>query len=503
MKQYALLFACLFFLCVGSKAQEQPTRWTLRACLDYALEHNIQVKKSKVSHLSGIEDTKQAKAQLFPSLSASVTQGFVNYPSSDAATNNSYSGNYALNAKWTLFDGGQRVQAIKQQEIQNTVDELGIEQNEDDIQISLIQTYMQVLYAMESVRINQNTVEVSTAQRDRAVELLRAGSISKVDLAQLESQLSTDKYQLVVAQTNLDNYKLQLKQLLELDITEEIELVMPELTEKDILTPLPSKQTIYNTSLAVMPQIKSSELAVDIAELEKKKAKGAFLPSLSMNAGLGTGHLSGTDYAFGSQVWNSFNESVGLTISIPIFSNRQYKTAYNKAKYAITTSQLELLNTQKQLLQTVEGIYLDATSSQTQYTSATERLSYVKESYNLIEKRPRMMTPEERKKMYEEYMKKLKDSKKKGNDAGNYETSAPHMQNFIDCVRSRENPIAPVEVGCSTNTLCCLQNIARELGRPFKWNPATLSFGNDKEAASHRLYWYQYRNPYSLPYFCK
>ena len=127
MKQYALLFACLFFLCVGSKAQEQPTRWTLRACLDYALEHNIQVKKSKVSHLSGIEDTKQAKAQLFPSLSASVTQGFVNYPSSDAATNNSYSGNYALNAKWTLFDGGQRVQAIKQQEIQNTVDELGIE----------------------------------------------------------------------------------------------------------------------------------------------------------------------------------------------------------------------------------------------------------------------------------------------------------------------------------------------------------------------------------------
>ena len=389
MKQYALLFACLFFLCVGSKAQEQPTRWTLRACLDYALEHNIQVKKSKVSHLSGIEDTKQAKAQLFPSLSASVTQGFVNYPSSDAATNNSYSGNYALNAKWTLFDGGQRVQAIKQQEIQDTVDELGIEQNEDDIQISLIQTYMQVLYAMESVRINQNTVEVSTAQRDRAVELLRAGSISKVDLAQLESQLSTDKYQLVVAQTNLDNYKLQLKQLLELDITEEIELVMPELTEKDILTPLPSKQTIYNNlySLGLLEDVKARLAArgVDIAELEKKKAKGAFLPSLSMNAGLGTGHLSGTDYAFGSQVWNSFNESVGLTISIPIFSNRQYKTAYNKAKYAITTSQLELLNAQKQLLQTVEGIYLDATSSQTQYTSATERLSYVKESYNLID----------------------------------------------------------------------------------------------------------------------
>lgn len=385
MKRYLLLFACLLILGVRAQAQEQPTRWTLRACLDYALEHNIQVKKSKVSHLSGLEDTEQAKAQLFPSLSASVTQGFVNYPSRDALSNNSYSGNYSVNANWTLFDGGKRMQAIKQQKIQNTVDELGVEQNEDDIQVSLVQTYMQVLYAMESVRINRNTVEVSTAQRDRAVQLLDAGSISKVDLAQLESQLSTDKYQLVIAQTNLDNYKLQLKQLLELDINQDIELIMPALDDRDVLTPLPDKQLIYNTSLAVMPQVKSSRLSVDIAELEKKKAKAGFLPSLSMNAGIGTGHLSGTDYAFGSQIWNKFNESVGLTLSIPIFSNRQYKTAYNKAKYAITTSELELLNTQKQLLKTVEGIYLDATSSQTQYTSATERLSYVKESYNLID----------------------------------------------------------------------------------------------------------------------
>ena len=86
---------------------------------------------------------------------------------------------------------------------------------------------------------------------------------------------------------------------------------------------------------------------------------------------------------------------------------------------------------------------------------------------------------------------------------GEYEVSAPHMQNFVDCVRSRENPIAPVEVGCSTNILCCLQNIARELGRPVHWNPATLSFEGDKEAEAHRLYGYVYRNPYKLPYYPK
>lgn len=84
--------------------------------------------------------------------------------------------------------------------------------------------------------------------------------------------------------------------------------------------------------------------------------------------------------------------------------------------------------------------------------------------------------------------------------AGQYEVSAPHMQNFIDAIREHKDPIAPVEYGCSTNTLCCIFNIARELKRPVHWNPATLSFGDDKEAFAHRLYYYDYRRPYTLPY---
>ena len=83
---------------------------------------------------------------------------------------------------------------------------------------------------------------------------------------------------------------------------------------------------------------------------------------------------------------------------------------------------------------------------------------------------------------------------------GQYEVSSPHMQNFLDAIRGHHDPNAPVEYGASTNTLCCLFNIARELGRPVKWNPATLSFEGDKEAAAHRLYWYEYRRPYKLPY---
>jgi len=111
---------------------------------------------------------------------------------------------------------------------------------------------------------------------------------------------------------------------------------------------------------------------------------------------------------------------------------------------------------------------------------------------NLAGNRPKQMTPEERRAMYER-MQKSRDSGR-----GSFEISSPHMQNFVDCVRSREDPIAPIQVGSSTAITCCLGNIATELQRPVKWNPATWKFVNDPEATNHRLNSYEYRNPYKL-----
>ena len=386
-KDMIRLKSILFFtlIAITVKAQDVTKQWTLHDCINYALEHNIQVKKSKVSKLSGDEDLQQSKAQMFPSLSAGVSQNYTNYPSSDAGTNNSYGGSYNLSANWRLFDGGRRANSIKQNEIRQDVNDLLIQQSENDIRLAIIQAYMQILYAKESVRTNENTVDVSKAQRDRGEELLRAGSVSRVDVAQLESQFSSDKYRLVASQTNLDNYILQLKQLLELDITGEIVVGMPEFTVDNIMTPLPDKETIYFTALSVMPEVKNSELNISIAELEIKKARAGLLPSLSMNAAISSGHSSGMDIGFGSQMWDRLNENIGLTLSIPIYSNRDNKTAINKAKLASISSELDMINTQKQLLKTVESIYLDAVSAQNQYLAAVEQVKYVEESYNLIE----------------------------------------------------------------------------------------------------------------------
>ena len=283
----------------------------------------------------------------------------------------------------TIFEGGKLRTEVKRQKVQNQMDALSVEESVNDIRIAIVQAYMQCLYAADAVRINRSTAEASKAQRDRAEEMLRAGSISRVDFAQLQSQYSSDEYQVVVASSTLDNYKLQLKQLLELDIMEEMNPAVPGVKEENVLKALPSKDEVYATALKVMPQIRRGELGIEAAKLEEKSARAGFFPSISLSASVGTGHMSNNDFESGSQIWNRFNENVGLTLNIPIFSNRKNRTAVNKAKIALNDSYLEWTSLQKELLRNVESAYLDAVSAQAQYLSAREKEKYARESYEL------------------------------------------------------------------------------------------------------------------------
>lgn len=364
-------------------AQQTPKTWSLQECLDYALEHNIQLQQSRNDYLSGTEDTKEARAALLPSVSGSITQGFTNYPSSNAVEKNSYTGTYGVNAGMTLYGGGSLRTAVKQQTLQDRIALLSIEEQANDIRIAIVQAYMQCLYAAEAVTVNRSTAEVSKAQRDRAEQMWQAGSISKVDFAQLESQYASDEYQVVAALTTLDSYKLQLKQLLELDITEEIEVLAPETGEEAVLQLLPAKAEIYAAALEAMPEIARGELAVTAAELDVRQARAGFYPTVSLSASVGTGHMSGGGFQNGSQVWNRFNENIGLSIGIPIFSNRKNRTAVNKAQIAVSTSRLEYADLQKTLLREVETAYLEAVSAQSRYLAAAEKQRYARQSFDL------------------------------------------------------------------------------------------------------------------------
>lgn len=402
MKRKLWMYCAALLVCPSVSAQDSIKQWTLQECLDYALENNIQLQKSRNDYLSGVEDTKMAKAARLPSLSVTSSQGFTNYPSASASfsdshsgsygfsSRNSYTGTYGINAGLTLYNGGKLQTAVKRQNLQNQIDALSVEESANDIRVAIVQAYMQALYAREAVEIAINTAKTSEAQRDRAREMFQAGSISQVDLAQLESQYQSDAYQVVVARTSLDNYKLQLKQLLELDITDQIELSVPEINESAVTRVLPDKTQIYATATENMPEIKRGELAVEAADLDIRQARAGFYPSLGLTASVGTGHMSGNNYESGSQIWNLFNENVGLSLSIPIFSNRQNRTATNKARIAAASSRLDQQDLLKTLLREVETAYLDAVSAQSQYVAANEKERYARQSYELTDEQFRV-----------------------------------------------------------------------------------------------------------------
>lgn len=395
MKQQSLLFTALLTSALSLSAQEDK-QWTLEDCINYALEKNIQLQQNKISLQESEEDVKEAKAALFPSLSFSTGHNVVNRPyqensstvsgteiiSSDSKT--TYSGNYGLNAQWTLWNGNQRLNNIKQQKTNREIAQLTVAETENMLKEQIAQLFIQILYANESIAINKGTVEVSRATYERAQELFKEGSISKADLAQLEAQLSNDEYQLVTSESTLRNYKLQLKQLLELDNTKEMSLVLPHISDEHVMELLPSQTDVYQTALATRPEIKSSKLDIDNAKLAISSAKAGYMPTISLSASTSSTTNSSSSNNWTQQMKYGWNNMIGLSLSLPIFDQRQTKTSIRKARLQYDTTQLNLINAQKELYSTIESLYLDALNAQQQYVAAETKLKSSQTSFDMV-----------------------------------------------------------------------------------------------------------------------
>lgn len=370
--------------------------WTLQRCIYHALEQNIDIKMDMINAESAGIDEKTAKAAFLPSLNASIGQRIVNNPFSDTNTiidgdqitsstaKTNYNGSYGIDASWIIYNGSKRINTLKQQQTARETAELTVEQSKNTIIENIIQLYIQILYANEAVNINRSTLEVSTEECRRGEELLNAGSISKADYAQLQAQVSNNKYLLVSSQSNLENYKLQLKQLIELNGNETFDVETPDINDSDILVPLPDKNEIYNSALALRPEIKAGQLDLQQSDLAISIAKADYIPTLSLSAGIGTNHTNGSDFTFAEQMKTNWNNSIGLTLSIPIFNNRQTKSNVQKAKLQKQNSMLQLTNQQKELYKTIEGLWLDAKNSQMQYEAAEDKVSSTQTSYDLV-----------------------------------------------------------------------------------------------------------------------
>ncbi len=378
--------------------QVSARQWTLQECIDYALANNITIQKNRITKLSAVEDVKLSQAALLPTLSASTSQSVAYNPWPEQGSytvqgsrvqtqvdKTYYNGSYGINANWTVWNGNQNRNKIALNKL--TVEQAALDsaQTANTLQEQIAQLFVQILYSKEAVKVNEETLATSKKTEERGKEFVKVGSMSKAELAQLTAQRAQDEYSVVSAQSSLAEYKRQLKQLLQITDQEEFDVTAEEPTDAMATATIPSVTTVYDSALQYRPEIKNAMLGIQSSDVQLKIAKGQRMPTIGLNASITTNTTSMNSNAWALQLKNNLIGGVGFTVSVPIFDNRQTKTAINKAILSKQNYQLDLRDKQTQLYSTIENYWLQAYNNQAQYKSAKVSTESAQESYDLLQ----------------------------------------------------------------------------------------------------------------------
>ncbi len=396
MNRIATLFVVglsLMMAPLSAKARQ----WTLRQCIDYALENNISLQKTRLQRLSSMEDVKQSQAALLPSLNFGTTQNMTYNPwpqtgravvAGDQVQTSVdkiyYNGSYSLNANWTVWNGNANRNTIKANKIATEKAALDSATTANSIQEKIAQLYVQILYSIDAKKVNESILATSKTNEQRGMEFVQQKKMSKADLAQLSAQRAQDEYNVVQAESSIRDYKRQLKQLLQITDDEEFDIEVPTTTDEMALQDIPELQGVYVSALAIRPEIQNAQLGIASSELQVKIAKAGRMPTVGLNAGFSTSTTSMNTTAWGTQLKNNFNVGAGFNVSIPLFDQRQTKTAVNKAEIQKQSYMLDLKDQQTTLYSTIENYWLQALTNQNMFKAAQESRRSAEESYHLL-----------------------------------------------------------------------------------------------------------------------
>lgn len=389
-------WALCLFLCASSSYGQQH-KWTLQDCINYATDHSIEILKSKAQTDIATENVKRQKANWLPTLSANSSQSLTYRPFQEGATGfvngnamsssskkTSYNGSYGINAYWTVFNGNQTNNNIKIAKLQSEESELKTLTSINTIKEQIVQLYINIMYTREALEVNKELLKQDSVLYKRGQELLSQGQIAKYELLELQAAVANGKYDIVNSATQIDQYLLQLKQLMSLPSEEYFDIANITLDDAHTLAAVPETQSVYSSALKQRPEIKAADLSIKEAELNYKVAKAGFLPTISLSAGFGDNHSSGSNKDWFEQMKRNLDGSIGVTISVPILDGRSNKTNTRKARIEQTIATLDKEDASRDLYYSIANYRLNAYNNQQKYIAGTEKLNYNQENYNAI-----------------------------------------------------------------------------------------------------------------------
>ncbi len=409
MKKYIITLSILF----TTFSFAQNKKWSLEDCVNYAIENNISVKQSEFDLKLASENIRTAKGNFLPAVNASASQNF-NFGSyidqnGVRISRDSRGNGFGINTGVTIFNGFQNINTFRQSKLGLESSKLQLTILKDNISLNVVNSYLNVLFNNESLRIADDKVKLTEQQLNQMQKLVDEGVRAVADLSEVKAQLASDQQSYVNAENSVDLALLSLAQLLQIShVGFEIQDVNLDITSVALL--YSNTDDIFVNAIEKRPEIKSALLNIDDAEYSVEIAKGVYMPSLNASASAGTSyqHSQGQEdvrtiidatsptgfrtipNGFGTQLNDNLGYNLSLSLSIPIFNRNQSKARVNRAKINVEKSKNNLIQAEQDLRVNIENAYTDAKASLKQFDAAVlslaaqkEALKNAKERYNL------------------------------------------------------------------------------------------------------------------------
>ncbi len=391
MKRILLALALLSPALAGAQDLSHP--WILQECLDWALEHNLNVKQSELNVAQREIQLNTSKNAYFPNVSGSANEN-VNfgrgltedntYTTGATTTNTSFS----IGAGMNLFDGMARPNNVKLSQLNLDAALADLERARDDIRVSVAKAYVQVLYDYDIVDVAKDQLKLDQAQVERLQAMVENGKASQAELSQQKATLAQSDFTLVQAENNLRNALLDLSQLLDFPNADGFSIVKPEIAVGDHLLARP--EDIYADAVEQRPGVKAEQIRLNGSDLSIKIAKAGFSPTLSLSGGMGTSYYTNTrslypQDGFWQQLSHNFSPYVGLSLSVPIFDRFSARNNVRTARLNRTLQQITLDKAKQSLYKEIQQAHANALAAEAKYRSASEAATASEDAFILAQ----------------------------------------------------------------------------------------------------------------------
>ena len=369
-------------------------KWTLRECEDYAIANNITIKQREVAREKQTYSLSTARNSRLPNLSATVNEAFSfgRGLTEDNIYDNTNTTNTSLQLQTgvPLFTGFEIPENIKLNRLNLEALTEDLEKAKNDIRMQVAQAYVQILYDQEIAAVAHRQIAIDSMQVVRLTAFVDNGKASVSELSQQVATLASSRLTATQADNKYHMSILALTQLLELPTPEGFAVVTPNLESLGALENLGSStpDDVYAEALTFKPEIRSEQLRLQSSEHSINVAKAGYYPKLNFSAGIGSNYYTSSAYdsdPFGKQLKNNFNQSIGLNLSIPIFSRFQVRNKVRSARADRLNQELKLESAKKTLYKEIQQVYYNALNARSKELSSQEAVQSSEDAFKLMQ----------------------------------------------------------------------------------------------------------------------